>query len=96
MNVEGIEGDTEHHLADMLVEQLKTETDEDTFVAKVKVLAEMVEHHIEEEEEECFLTTRTIQHRKNASKSANSISRVERFLSPPAMEIHHGIGNRRG
>lgn len=52
MKVEGIEGDTEHALADLLVGQLKTESDEDTFTAKVKVLAELVEHHIEEEEEE--------------------------------------------
>ena len=52
MKVEGIEGDIEHRLADQLVAELKIETDEDTFVAKVKVLAEMVEHHIEEEEEE--------------------------------------------
>lgn len=50
--LEGLEGDIEHALADQLVNELKMETDDDVFEAKVKVLAEMVEHHIEEEEEE--------------------------------------------
>ncbi|UYL07381.1 hemerythrin domain-containing protein [Bdellovibrio sp. SKB1291214] len=50
--VEGLEGDVEHALADQLCEELKRTTDRDMFMAKVKVLAELVEHHIEEEEEE--------------------------------------------
>jgi hemerythrin superfamily protein len=49
---EGFEGDVEHGLADQMVEEIKRTTDEDLFMAKVKVLAELVEHHIEEEEEE--------------------------------------------
>ncbi len=52
MNVEGLEGDVEHGLADQLCMELKLEKDDDMFEAKVKVLAEMVEHHIEEEEED--------------------------------------------
>lgn len=52
MNIEGIEGDTEHALADQLCEELKETKDEDIFMAKVKVLAELVEHHLEEEEED--------------------------------------------
>jgi hemerythrin-like domain-containing protein len=47
---EGLEGDTEHMLADQLVEEIKRTEDEDTWMAKAKVLAELVEHHIEEEE----------------------------------------------
>ena len=50
--LDGLEGDVEHALADQLVNELKMETDDDLFEAKVKVLAELVEHHIEEEEEE--------------------------------------------
>lgn len=50
--VEGLEGDVEHGLADQLCEELKRTPDRDMFEAKVKVLAELVEHHIEEEEEE--------------------------------------------
>ena len=47
---EGLEGDIEHALADQLVEELKYTSNEDVFMAKVKVLAEMLEHHIQEEE----------------------------------------------
>lgn len=49
---EAFEGDTEHSLADQLVEEIKRTDDEDVWMAKVKVLAELVEHHIEEEEED--------------------------------------------
>jgi len=49
----GFEGDVEHMLADQLIAEIKrTEDDEDLWSARVKVLAELVEHHIEEEEDE--------------------------------------------
>jgi hemerythrin superfamily protein len=48
----GFEGDVEHSLADQLVEECKRTTDKDQLSAKIKVLAELVEHHIEEEEKE--------------------------------------------
>ena len=51
---EGFEGETEHAIADRLVEEIKETSDEDEFRARVKVLAELVEHHIEEEEEDMF------------------------------------------
>jgi hypothetical protein len=49
---EGFEGQTEHAIADGLVMQIKSTNDEDHWRAQVKVLAELVEHHIEEEEDE--------------------------------------------
>lgn len=49
---EALEGDVEHGLADQLVEECKRTTDEDLLSARIKVLAELVEHHIEEEEDE--------------------------------------------
>ena len=49
---EGFEGDVEHQLADQLLEECKRTTDEELLGARIKVLAELVEHHIEEEEEE--------------------------------------------
>ncbi|NUN06917.1 MAG: hemerythrin domain-containing protein [Bdellovibrio sp.] len=48
----GFEGDVEHQLADQLVEEIMRTDDEDLWSARVKVLAELVEHHIEEEEED--------------------------------------------
>lgn len=52
MTIEGLEGDIEHGLADQLCSELRRTKENDMFEAKVKVLAEMVEHHIEEEEED--------------------------------------------
>ncbi len=50
---EAFEGDVEHALASQLIEEVKsTYEDQDLWMAKVKVLAELVEHHIEEEESE--------------------------------------------
>lgn len=49
---EGFEGDVEHTLADQMVEEADRTSDEDVLSAKIKVLAELVEHHIEEEESE--------------------------------------------
>lgn len=50
--VDGLEGQTEHELADQLTKQLKTVTDKDEFMAKTKVVAELLEHHIKEEEDQ--------------------------------------------
>jgi hypothetical protein len=49
---DGFEGEVEHTLADQLVEECKRTVDEDALSAKIKVLAELVEHHIKEEENE--------------------------------------------
>lgn len=48
--IEGMEGDTEHALASQLVDEIYDTSDENLWSAKVKVLAELVEHHIKEEE----------------------------------------------
>lgn len=52
MRVDGLEGDTEHALAGQMIEEAKRAEDDDVFEAKIKVLAELVEHHIKEEEED--------------------------------------------
>lgn len=50
--VHAFEGDVEHTLADQLLEEIPRTEDDNECRAKIKVLAELVEHHIEEEEEE--------------------------------------------
>lgn len=50
--IDGLEGDVEHGLADQMVEEAKRTKEKDLWTARVKVLAELVEHHIKEEEEE--------------------------------------------
>lgn len=51
LRIEGFEGDTEHALADQLIQEINATPDDDQWTAKVKVVAAMVEHHIQEEEE---------------------------------------------
>jgi hemerythrin superfamily protein len=52
IRTEGFEGDTEHQIAAHLVNEINATEDEDELRARIKVLAELVEHHIEEEEED--------------------------------------------
>ncbi len=50
-----LEGYEEHHVADLIMEELKgMSTDEEDYDAKMKVLQENIEHHIEEEETAMF------------------------------------------
>ncbi len=56
-----LEGYEEHHVADVILDELlQTEPGSDTWKAKLKVLKESLEHHIEEEEGEMFKKARTI------------------------------------
>ena len=60
------EGIEEHHVAKVLIEEIKMLTpDDDAWAAKMKVLIESVEHHATEEEEEMFPEVR-----KNFDKGA--------------------------
>jgi iron-sulfur cluster repair protein YtfE (RIC family) len=50
-----LEGYEEHHVADLIVEELKVlDVEDETYDAKFKVLQENIEHHMEEEEENMF------------------------------------------
>ena len=50
---EGNEGDVEHSLAKEMIERTKdADDDKDLWTASAKVLAELVEHHIKEEEDD--------------------------------------------
>ena len=56
-----LEGYQEHHVADVLVKELQElTTDDERWGAKFKVLAESLEHHIEEEETKMFPTAREV------------------------------------
>ena len=52
LKLESYQGDTEHAIAEQLVQEINSTPNDDGWLAKVKVLAEMVENHIEEEETE--------------------------------------------
>lgn len=52
LKVEAFEGDTEHAIAAQLIQEINATADDNEWLAKVKVLAESLEHHIEEEEKD--------------------------------------------
>lgn len=52
LRVHGLEGDVEHALAEYMIDEVKMAEDVGVWSARAKVLAELVEHHIEEEEAE--------------------------------------------
>jgi hemerythrin superfamily protein len=53
LRLRGLEGETEHIMADRLMKEInQISKDNDLWMAKVKVLAEFVDHHINEEETE--------------------------------------------
>jgi len=55
------EGFEEHHVVKMLLGELEaTPVDTEQWTAKLKVLKENVEHHVEEEEEEMFQKARQV------------------------------------
>lgn len=56
-----LEGYEEHHVADQILDELlETPADSDVWKAKMKVLKESIEHHIEEEEGEMFKKARKV------------------------------------
>lgn len=56
-----LEGYQEHHVADLIVNELRAlARDDEKWGAKFKVLKENVEHHIEEEESKMFRTARAV------------------------------------
>lgn len=54
LRMEGFEGLTEHAIAEHLIEEIRVTTDKSEWLGKVKVLGEIVEHHIQEEETSMF------------------------------------------
>lgn len=52
LKLESYQGDTEHAIAEQLIQEINGTPNDNEWLAKVKVLAEMVENHIEEEETE--------------------------------------------
>lgn len=95
MRTTGFEGDIEHRLADQLIEEIERTEDEDEWRAKVKVLAELVEHHVEEEEDEMLpefrkhtdqeerneLGTKYLELREEMEATGNDDSASEKHMS---------------
>lgn len=59
LRMEGLEGDIEHTLADQFMKEIaQIKNDDDSWLAKVKVLSELVDHHIKEEEKDVLAQVR--------------------------------------
>jgi hemerythrin-like domain-containing protein len=56
-----LEGYEEHHVVDFIMEEIAEESvNDETWAAKLKVMKENVEHHVEEEEEKMFPQARKL------------------------------------
>ena len=79
------EADTEHHVVKFLISELsEMEADDDHFDAKVAVLAELVKHHVQEEEKEIFEALRKSELDLN-DLGEGVLSRKAALLKGPAL-----------
>jgi len=79
---EVLEGLEEHKLIKELVAELKSMTAEDeSFDAKVKVLKEQVEHHVEEEEDEMFPHVRKAIKEEELARLGEELSQAKQRVS---------------
>lgn len=71
----------EHHAAEQLLEELAgTELDEEQWSAKLVVLKEMVEHHIEEEEDELFSEAEDLLDEDEAAEMGKAIEQEKKEM----------------
>jgi hemerythrin superfamily protein len=75
-----LEAYEEHHVVKMILKELpKVDTKADNFQAKMTVLKEMVEHHVEEEEKEMFpMAERKLGAERSHELAAQMAARVAR------------------
>lgn len=79
-----LEGYQEHHVADILVEELKRlPTDDERWGAKFKVLKESLEHHIEEEEGEMFKKAKSVLGRERLEELGLRMQKLDGIRKPP-------------
>jgi len=74
-----LEGYEEHHVADVLLDELLDVPPEtDLWKAKVKVLKENVEHHMDEEEDELFKGARAVLDREELNRLGERMAQIKR------------------
>jgi hemerythrin superfamily protein len=74
-----LEGYEEHHVADVLLDELLDLPPEtDLWKAKVKVLKENVEHHMDEEEDELFKEARAVLDREELDRLGERMAQIKR------------------
>jgi hemerythrin superfamily protein len=74
-----LEGYEEHHVADVILDELlDVPADSDLWKAKVKVLKENVEHHMDEEEQELLKKARSVLDGDELDRLGERMARVKR------------------
>lgn len=74
-----LEGYEEHHVADIILDELLDVPPEtDLWKAKVKVLKENVEHHMDEEESELFKKARAVLDSDELDRLGNQMAEIKR------------------
>jgi hemerythrin superfamily protein len=100
---DGLQGDVEHALADQLLESLEGTTDLELYSARLKVLAELVGHHLQAEER--ALLPHVKQHLEPGEREAmglrylelrESLSPDEARLGAPGAEGPNAVAARAG
>jgi hemerythrin superfamily protein len=85
---EVLEGYEEHHLLEVAMGELRgLDATAESFDAKVKVLSEMVRHHVEEEEQEMFPKVREALGRKELSAIGDILEQAKAVDPYPAGDI---------
>ena len=83
-----LEAYEEHHVVDSILAELEqTPVDDETWAAKLTVMKENLEHHIEEEEEEMFKQARQVMDEGDLSELGDRMAaRKEELQTAPADE----------
>jgi hemerythrin-like domain-containing protein len=80
------EGFEEHHVAKVLIDEIEClDAGSDPWVAKMTVLIENVEHHVDEEEEELFPAVRSSSDSSWRNDLGQQLEAVESELGAPAL-----------
>jgi hemerythrin-like domain-containing protein len=76
----------EHHLVDLVLAEMRdTQPDSENFLARAKVLKDVVEHHVEEEEGEMFPRARKLLDNAELTELAERMEeRKEELVGEPA------------
>jgi hemerythrin superfamily protein len=88
------EGYEEHHVAKMLIGEIQSiEPGSDTWLAKMTVLIESVEHHVDEEEEELFPSVRSKSNVEWRNDLGAQLGDVEVELGATPLEVKMHLTN---
>ena len=85
-----LEGYQEHHVVDVLVDELQDlDENDERWGAKFKVLKENIEHHIEEEEGEMFKTARRVFSEQELEELGEQMEKMKNETLTASLSTHH-------